>query len=387
MQVKKIINYSIVVLVGGLFIFSGLIKLNDPMGTEIKLEEYFEVFAGDKNELGLAALAGFWHFLAPYSLSLAIMMSVLEVSLGISLLIGYRRVSTLWSLLLLIIFFTFLTFYSAYYNKVTDCGCFGDFIKLTPWQSFSKDIILLVLLVYLLFQRKNLSSTYGTWPFLASLGATIGSFVIALNAIWHLPVFDFLPYKVGANIPENMKPSAELKYGKEKYIYTNLKTGKDEELNQEEFTKNWQKYSDSTTYKYKSFEKPLLNPEAQAKIVVFEVKDAAGNDHSAEIFKGDKFLIIIPEVKKTDMKPIQAINQLAKELEKKKVKSLVLNGDTEASFENYRHYVQLAVPYYFMDKTILKTMVRANPGLIWLKDGTVKKKWHYNDIPKAVDFD
>jgi hypothetical protein len=138
----KIITQIVQFLVGGLFIFSGLIKLNDPTGMQIKLEEYFEVFAQDKLQLGLAGLSGLWHFLEPYSLSLSLLLSTLEVGLGIALLLKYKPVATLWALWGTIVFFTFLTFYSAYFNKVTDCGCFGDFIKLTPWTSFTKDVIL-----------------------------------------------------------------------------------------------------------------------------------------------------------------------------------------------------------------------------------------------------
>src|SRR5690554_4067524 len=133
------------VLVGILFIFSGLIKINDPVGTAIKLEEYFEVFSTD--------ISSFFLVFVPYALFLAVLLSVLEVVLGLAVLIWYRSRTTTWILLLMIIFFTFLTFYSAYFNKVTDCGCFGDAIKLTPWQSFIKDILLLLLILVLFFNK------------------------------------------------------------------------------------------------------------------------------------------------------------------------------------------------------------------------------------------
>ena len=120
-------------LTGVLFIISGLIKANDPVGFGIKLEEYFTVFNTE--------------FMIPLATGLAIFVCVAEIALGIALLLGYKSKLTLWLLLLMMIFFTFLTFYSAYFNKVTDCGCFGDAIKLTPWQSFSKDIILLVMIL------------------------------------------------------------------------------------------------------------------------------------------------------------------------------------------------------------------------------------------------
>ena len=129
--------------VGSLFIFSGLIKLNDPVGFSFKLEEYFGPTVFDID------------FLIPTVLPMAIFIVIVEVVLGVFLIIGYKKNFTIWSLLLMIIFFTFLTWYSAYFNKVTDCGCFGDAIKLTPWESFTKDVVLLVMIAFLYF-KKNL---------------------------------------------------------------------------------------------------------------------------------------------------------------------------------------------------------------------------------------
>ena len=132
-------------IVGLLFLFSGFIKLNDPVGFAFKLEEYFS-----PSVLNL-------DFLSPFALVIAVLLVIFEVVLGIMLLIGYLPRFTTWALLLMIVFFTFLTFYSAYYNKVTDCGCFGDAIPLTPWESFYKDVILLVLILLLFFKRKYIT--------------------------------------------------------------------------------------------------------------------------------------------------------------------------------------------------------------------------------------
>ena len=121
-------------LVGSLFIFSGLVKIDDPMGTQIKLGEYFEVFSSD--------FGHFFEWFIPFSMPIGFILIVLEIVLGVALIIHYRMKLTSWALVVIITFFTFLTFYSAYFNKVTDCGCFGDAIPLTPWQSFTKDVIL-----------------------------------------------------------------------------------------------------------------------------------------------------------------------------------------------------------------------------------------------------
>src|SRR6056297_2150434 len=178
---------------GILFIFSGFIKLNDPIGFSFKLEEYFS-----PSVLNL-------EFLAPYALAIAVLLVVFELVLGIMLLIGYLPKFTTWALLLMIVFFTFLTFYSAYFNKVTDCGCFGDAIPLTPWESFYKDVILFILILVLFFNRKYIT------PYLAPAShrwivflAFMLCFTFAYYVLMHLPLIDFRAYKEGTNIQEGM---------------------------------------------------------------------------------------------------------------------------------------------------------------------------------------
>lgn len=147
---KNIITQFSRIFVGILFIISGLIKLNDPVGFSYKLAEYFSV-----SVLNIP-------FFEPYALAIAVFLVIVEVVLGVMLLVGYKPKFTVWSLLLMVVFFTFLTFYSAYFNKVTDCGCFGDALKLTPWGSFTKDVILLVFILILFFNIKLIQ------PFLKS---------------------------------------------------------------------------------------------------------------------------------------------------------------------------------------------------------------------------
>jgi len=179
------------IIVGILFIISGLIKLNDPMGFSFKLEEYFSA--------GVLDLP----FFEPYALAISIIVVIFEVLLGVMLLVGFKPKSTVWSLLLMIVFFTFLTFYSAYFNKVTDCGCFGDAIKLTPWESFTKDVILLVLIIILFIGRKHITSILG--PSIKRILVAVALLLsawYAYHVLNHLPVIDFRPYKIGANIEE-----------------------------------------------------------------------------------------------------------------------------------------------------------------------------------------
>src|SRR6056300_693717 len=190
----KYITHLSRILVGVLFVVSGFIKLNDPVGFSFKLEEYFS-----QGVLDLPVLI-------PFALAIAFFVVVFEVLLGIFLLVGYQLKFTLWSLLSMIVFFTFLTFYSAYFNKVTDCGCFGDAIKLTPWESFTKDVILLVLIAYLWVNRKLIN------PVKTRRFRTITVLISMLLSLYylayvyaHLPQVDFRAYKIGVHIPTAME--------------------------------------------------------------------------------------------------------------------------------------------------------------------------------------
>ncbi len=371
MTFKNILDNTIRIIVGGLFIFSGLIKLNDPRGTQIKMEEYFEVFAVD--------FGGFFEFFVPYALLVAMFVVVLEVVLGVAVLLNYKMNTTAWILLVLIVFFTFLTGYSAIFNKVTDCGCFGDAIPLTPWQSFYKDLILIVLIAHLFWYRKRYKPVLKGRPgHFTVVMMTLLCIYIGIYAIRHLPYIDFRPYEIGKNIPAQMEPTKELKYA-QTYTYVNVKTGEEES-----FEKWDNKYSDESLYKYKGYEQKLLNPEDEAKITDYNVTDADGKDVTGLSFQGARMLIVMYDAAKADKESMKSINAMLLGL-KKEINPMVLTASGVAVIEAFRHEHQLAVPYYFTDGTVLKAMVRSNPGLVLLNNGTVLGKWHFNDAPSAAE--
>jgi hypothetical protein len=347
-------------LVGLLFIFSGLIKINDPVGTAIKLEEYFEVFAVDFSPVFL--------YLRPYALTLSIFLSALEVVLGVALLLRWRLNLVLGTLLGLMVFFTVLTYYSASTGKVTDCGCFGDAIKLTPWQSFTKDVVLLVLIGILFGTRRYLPPVAPYKVSSALVGATALVFVgIGIYAYLHEPYIDFRSYKQGADIPALMKNSAPLRY---KYVME--KNGQKLEFEQYPM--------DDPELKFK--EMIALNPEDGPKITDFNVWNDEG-DYTQEVLQGNRLLIIVHNVYKTNAASFAGINQLVKGVEEMNndVKPMALTSSSGPDFDAFRHQVGLAVPYYFVDGTVLKTMMRGNPSLMLLQNGVVKGKWHHNDLP------
>jgi hypothetical protein len=355
----KFISRGFWLFVGGLFIFSGLIKINDPVGTAIKLEEYFEVFAQDFSTIFLV--------LEPYALSLSIILSSLEIILGVALLLRWRLNTVLWSLLGMIVFFTFLTFYSAYFNKVTDCGCFGDAIKLTPWESFTKDLVLLVMILVLLATRRYLPPPAKEQVTAAAVALTaVIAFGLGIYAYNHEPFIDFRAYKVGNDLPRLMKPSAPLQYS-----YVMEKNGQKQEFAD---------YPKDTTYKF--VEMIALNPEAGPKITDFSIWNDSG-DFTPQIFQGNKLLVIVQDVRKSDPDSFAGINALVAEAEQSgsPITPLVLTASSSQDFDVFRHEVNLALPYYFGDATVLKTMMRSNPGIMLLKNGLVVGKWHYHDIP------
>jgi hypothetical protein len=361
----RLINKILRVLVGGLFIFSGLIKLNDPYGTAYKLEEYFEVFSQDFSPF-------FLHFIS-ISLFISLFICAVEVILGVAILLNYRMKPTLWITLLMIVFFTFLTFYAFYFDKVKECGCFGDFIKLTPKTSFFKDVVLTILILILFFQRNHLQSAMkGLKADALMVLVSFISFGIGYYAIEHLPFLDFLPYEVGNHIPSEMKAPETPKY---KYIMT--KEGK---------TSEFMTYPTDPAYKLDTFE--LMNPDKiYAKITDYRIWNDDG-DFTDSSFTGAKLFVVVQSVEKVKesesaMKHFKEIDSLVNALDKTDIKVMVLTASSGEVFDIFRHEVHLAAPFYFTDGVVLKTMIRSSPGIVLLKDGTVKGKWHYNDVPDA----
>lgn len=348
------------VIVGLLFIFSGLIKLNDPVGTQYKLEEYFEVFATD-----LPQFHDFFMALVPLALYFSVFLCTAEVVLGIALLVGYKPRTISWFLLAIITFFTFLTFYSAYFNKVTDCGCFGAAIKLTPWTSFGKDLFLLALIIIIVIYRKR----FAVLPTgIIVVISTIASLGIAVYALRHLPILDLLPYRVGANIPAQLKPSEPLRYS---YVFE--KNGKEVEF---------EKYPSDTTLKFK--EMLVLNEDAKPKITDYKVWNDEG-DFTEGTFEGKKLFLIIKNLTDINTAALPDINKLINNVKTKGVEPVILTSGNSDEIVKFLSEHQLNAPYYYVDATVLKTISRSNPGLWLLKDGTVKGKWHYNDTPTAEE--
>jgi uncharacterized membrane protein YphA (DoxX/SURF4 family) len=365
------------ILVGLLFIFSGLIKANDPLGFSYKLEEYFEVFHIT--------------FLNTLALSMAIVLCALEMIFGFALLIGVRAKQVAWGLLLLIIFFSFLTFYSAFFKVVQTCGCFGDAIVLTPWQSFSKDLVLLLLILVLFKNRAIISPLFTpkTSDRLLIL-STIITLGIGIYTYNFLPVMDFLPYKIGANISDEMKtpPGAQPDEFEQTYHLKNKATGATKVMNDKDYVKsniwkdnNWQVVGDP--------ESRLIKKGFTPKIQDFSVQDAQHNDYTNELLNNPYYSLIIVawDINNTDTTAIDRLNALALNLTQNyNTRTILLTASPVREAATFVKKHHLVSEIFYADGVPLKSMVRANPGIVLLKNGTIINKWHYHNVPKYEDL-
>ena len=354
-------------LVGTLFIISGFVKANDTIGFSYKLEEYFS--AGVLN----------MEFLIPFSFTLAAGICIAEIVLGVMVLIGARPKFTSLSLLGMIVFFTFLTFYSAYFNKVTDCGCFGDAVKLTPWESFGKDIILLFFIT-IIFLRKNIIKPILSFKMELILLTLITFLCISFvfHTYNHLPMKDFRPYAIGKSIPEGMKTCDELGLPCpdkiDYFLVKNKETGEEKEL----LSSNWDWQTDDFV---SNTGKSLEIEGYEAPINDFSIS-IDGADYTDSILNADYALLVVAyNLSKTDMEAWSQVNDLAVGAEELEIPFVTMSASSSDMIEEFRHEVQAAYPFYFTDETTLKTIVRSNPGVLLLKKGTILWKWHHNDFP------
>ena len=366
------------ILVGLLFIFSGLIKLNDPLGFSYKLEEYFEVF----------------HivFLNPLSVFISITLCALEVILGLFLLAGFYAKKVAWGLLLLIVFFTFLTFYSAAFDVVKTCGCFGDAIPLTPWQSFTKDLILLVLIVYVFINKNGIQSISNQQKTIKTTSVVfiILPILFGLYSVTFLPILDFLPYKEGANIIESMKIPEGSPQDEFEIIYTlkNKITGEKKEINDKDYIAT-KIYADTNWVLESSSEPKLVKEGFQPKIKDLNVFDSQGVSYTQEIFDNPYYNLVAVgwKLDKTNKKALGDINALAiNAKENFNTRSVFLTSNSPKDAEALVKELNLLPDVFYADAVPLKSMVRSNPGLMLIKEGVVIKKWPSTALPSYDDL-
>ncbi|MFN0274449.1 MAG: BT_3928 family protein [Chitinophagales bacterium] len=385
---KKGLLWLFRIFVGVLFIFSGLIKANDPVGFAIKLDEYFELFA----EAG--GLFSFFksEWLLNSTVHLASFICILEVALGVCLLIGLWKNLVAWLLLLMMLFFTWLTGYSAVTGSVTDCGCFGDAIPLTPWQSFYKDILLTVLILYIFFMRKHIKPLFNT-----VLGFAL-FFITSAFTLWvtvhvqkHDVFKDFRPYAIGENIRQNMliPENAEPSIVQMTYIYRNKSTNETQEIKMrtDEDTKTEMdvitSLSADKNWQFVERKDKVIKKGFIPKISDFAVINEVEEDITESVLTYDDyiFVVISPDLDKTNIGAWHKINELQKSAEAEQISTFALVSNNTNEIEAFRHAHNTAFPFYKGDYKVCLTITRMNPGIMLIKNAVVIDKWAWRDLP------
>jgi uncharacterized membrane protein YphA (DoxX/SURF4 family) len=358
----KIIIHISRILVGALFIFSGFIKLNDPLGFSYKLEEFFST-----DVLNIP-------FLQPYALLIAVFLVVYEVVLGVFLLIGYKPKFTVWSLLIMIVFFTFLTFYAWYFDKVKDCGCFGDFLKLKPVESFIKDVILLVLILILFFGIKHIKPLFGKLPTtIIALLSFIVSLWIAYHVLMHLPLIDFRAYKVGNNILEGMRVPENAAKPIQEFRWKFMVNGKEETI----ITDGSYPEVDG---EYIGYESKIISEGYQPPILDFSI-ESDDEDLTEHFLNEEKLIMVVSySLEHIDRSSLSELKKITDEAIRKGYAVIGLSASGNETKNKIKEAYHLDFDFYLCDEKALKTVVRANPGILKLNKGTVIQKLHYNDM-------
>ncbi|MEJ7588422.1 MAG: BT_3928 family protein [Ferruginibacter sp.] len=363
------------ILVGSLFIFSGLVKAIDPLGLSYKMQEFFEVWAGD------GYFPALMNYLHGQSLWFSITMIVLEIVAGIALLIGWKKNLVVWFLFMLTLFFTFLTAFVLFTGKIRACGCFGDCIPLTPIQTFTKDIILTLLIIFLIIYKKHIrplfTNTAGTVIILLSItGATF----LQLYVLKQLPLKDCLPYKKGNNILELRKMPAGAIPDKYEYIFVYGKNGEKKEFNTTNLPDSSWKFSER---KQKLVTAGVNNIPA---INDFSLTDSSGVDVTEAILgqQGDYYLFFLQNLNNGVTRWSAAFSDLSQKARQENRPIFIITSDKETVNEFFNITNSYNIPILTSDATAIKTAARANPTLFVMKGPVVQEKYSWADIGKAI---
>ena len=358
------------IITGAVFIFSGFVKAVDPLGSNYKFTDYFIAFHVQ--------------FLEPVALTLAIILSTIEFLIGISMLLGYRYRIGSWALLIFMSFFTVLTFILALTNPVSDCGCFGDAIIMTNWQTFIKNIILLPFVILIFIFRKRIVALHPDiteWIYLAVFALLIVTFQV--RALRHLPLLDFRPYSIGTHIPDKMViPEGAQTDEYETYLYYE-KDGQVREFNEDNFP--WQ----DSTWKFVDSKHILVKKGYEPPIHDLIISDESGNDLTETVLSDPNYvmLLISYNLSMAAEEGLKTADDLAVSCFNNNCSFYCLTASSRNEIEEISDNLDLNFNFYTVDEVVLKTIIRSNPGLVLLKEGTILGKWPYRDYPDLLNTD
>ncbi len=349
---------------GVVFIFSGFVKAIDPLGSTYKFQDYFMAFGME--------------WLYPMALILAIVMSALEFTIGVTVLLGIKMKWSALGGLIFMLFFTPLTLYIALFEPVTDCGCFGDALVISNWATFYKNILILATILLIFYFRnkvKPLWSENKDW-YLAGVVAFL-AVMLSVYCLRNLPIIDFRPWKIGNNIWGKMQPVQDeiVEYI---FTYRNINTGEKKEFALAELP------SADGGWEFVDRKDKVIQPFIPPPIDDFVILDEYGDDW-AEKYLGNpdyQFLLIAYDLTHTNSGAFEKrINEFAAKAEADNVSFIVLTASSFENIEAFRHTHQTPYPFFQSNEVKLKTIIRANPGLVLMKDWVVLANWHHRNIP------
>lgn len=356
--------------VGGVFLFSSFVKGVDPLGTSFKITEYLTTW-----QFGNFT----FEWLVPMAPVLSMALIVAEFTVGMMLIFGTFRILSAWILALMMLFFTTTTLYDAITNEVTDCGCFGDFVKLTNWQTFWKNIVLDVPTVWIVLTRNLRRRKRFERDILVTVFSIVLMVIFGLYNINNEPCLDFRAWKVGNQMIDN-DASLEVK----SYVtYRNIQTGETEEILSEDLVKKMQDPAWESQWEWVS---SRVEDPHEIKADGFSMLDLDMNDHAPELIGSADYLMIatIHHLDKVDDEGIRALKSVSAYAEEMGIQMVLLTSSLPEEVEAFLYTNKLDnLEFYFADVTAIETMLRSNPGFILLKDGKVMNKWHvrhYRDV-------
>lgn len=374
---NNILANAMRVFLGMVFLYSGFVKVVDPLGSTYKFIDYFDA----------------WHisFMEPYSLPLSFLMSASEMVVGAALLLNSMSGLASLGALIFMVYFTPVTLYLALQQEMTgkeivhDCGCFGDALILTNWQTFVKCVILLGPSIYVYVKRKAFEPILlkHIQGILVGVCAVI-ALVIGYWGLEHLPLIDFRPFKVGTNIPEKMS----IPPGAPQPVYDTFLAYKDKKTGQvKEFT--LQNYPQDTLWEFVDTRNVLIEEGYVPPIHDFSITNGHEGDITDVVLQDEKysFLLVAYNLNKTSLEHMPEINKLYDWCRRNNVAFRCLTASLEVDVARFKQITGAKFGFYNTDPITLKTIVRANPGLVLLRKGTVVDKWHHNDLPSILEFE
>lgn len=353
------------ILLAIVFIFSGFVKVIDPLGLTYKIEDYFIAFGGIFTNLTFFALPA------------GIILPVIELVIGLNLLFMIHLRITSFATLIFMLVMTPLTLYIAIYNPVTDCGCFGDALVISNWQTFYKNIVFLVLSIVLIITLRGKNPIllpHIEWIVVSAFA--IFGVALSLHCLNHLPLIDFRPYKIGTNIPEAMLVPQDAPSDVYNTTFIYKKDGVEKEFTLENYPKGdstWTFVDQKTTIVSEGYKAPIHN---------FTMVNSNFEDITEDViyYAGSTYLLIMYDLNKSSEKGAKKAQEIYEKYKNTTVRFYALTASSDDEIAAFKEKTGVSYPFCKTDPITLKTIIRANPGLMLIKNGTIQKKWHWRDF-------